>query len=158
MGSLYSELGCYWMACCEWARGTGAVVKLPLEKGDPDSKDSNGRTLLWWVTENGYEAVVKLLLEYDADPDSKDRNGRTPLLLAARNGYEAVVKLLVAKDRVDVNSKDAKRRQTPLSAAAEAGHEAVVKPLPNPPYGNIITVESLVGGWQSRHLEQATKG
>ena len=39
-----------------------------------------------------------------------------------------MVKLLLAKDGVDVNSKDSDGR-TPLSCAAEKGHEAVVKLL-----------------------------
>jgi ankyrin repeat protein len=39
------------------------VVKLLLatDRVDPDSKDSNGRTPLWWAAGNGHEAVVKLL-------------------------------------------------------------------------------------------------
>jgi ankyrin repeat protein len=39
-----------------------AVVKLLLEKAvDVDSKANNGRTPLSWATENGHDAVVKLL-------------------------------------------------------------------------------------------------
>ena len=107
------------------------MVKLLLAKDgvDPDSKDSVGRTPLWWAAENGHEAVVKLLLAKDGvDPDSKDSFGRTPLSWAAANGHEAVVKLLLAKDGVDPDSKDS-FGQTPLSWAAENGHEAVVKLL-----------------------------
>ena len=45
-----------------------------------DSKNNNGRTPLSWAAENGYEAVVKLLVEReDVDADSKDRDGRTSL-------------------------------------------------------------------------------
>jgi len=59
-----------------------------------DSKDSYGRTPLWWATGNGHEAIVKLLLDTGKmDADSKDSDGRTPLSWAARNGHEAIVKL-----------------------------------------------------------------
>jgi ankyrin repeat protein len=48
---------------------------------------------------NGYEAVVKLLLEKGADAKSKDSRGQTPLSWAAKGGRrcEAVVKLLLEK-------------------------------------------------------------
>jgi serine/threonine-protein phosphatase 6 regulatory ankyrin repeat subunit A len=37
-------------------------VRLLLEKAvDVDSKDSEGRTPLWWAARNGHEAVVQLL-------------------------------------------------------------------------------------------------
>jgi ankyrin repeat protein len=48
-----------------------------------------------WAAENGYEAVVKLLLETGkVDVNLKDSSRRTPLSWAAENGHEAVVKLL----------------------------------------------------------------
>ena len=96
---------------------------------DPDIKDTEWQTPLWWAAEKGHEAVVKLLLARDGvDPDSKDKGGRTPLWWAAEKGHEAVVKLLLARDGVDPDSKDTRGR-TPLSWAAENGHEAVVKLL-----------------------------
>ena len=56
-----------------------------------DSNDKYGQTPLSLAAENGYEGVVKLLLEKAADIDSKDTNdGRTPLWWAAGNGHEAV--------------------------------------------------------------------
>jgi hypothetical protein len=97
-------------------------------KDKVNSKDRDDRTPLWWAAKNGYEAVVKLLLESKAEVDSKDSKfGRTPLLLAAKNGHEAVVKLLL-ESKAEVDSKDRLGR-TPLSWAAENGHEAVVKLL-----------------------------
>ncbi len=84
------------------------MVKLLLAKDgvDPDSKDTDGRTPLWWAARNGHEAVVKLLLAKDGlDSDSKGTDGRTPLSWAAGDGREAVVKLLFAKDGVDPDSK-----------------------------------------------------
>jgi ankyrin repeat protein len=46
--------------------------------------------------------------------------------LAAVNGYEVVAKLLLAKDSVDLNSKD-NDSWTPLLRAAENGHKAVIR-------------------------------
>ena len=111
--------------------GHEAVAKLLLETGkvDVDSKDSDGRTPLWWAAHGGHEAVARLLLETgEVDVDSKNHLGRTPLWIAARGGHEAVAKLLLETGKVDVDSKD-HEGQTPLSIAAMAGHEAVAKLL-----------------------------
>ncbi|KAN0079235.1 hypothetical protein V8E54_004449 [Elaphomyces granulatus] len=43
------------------------MVKLLLEKADFESEDDYNRTPLSWAAANGYEAVVKLLLENGAD-------------------------------------------------------------------------------------------
>ena len=93
-----------------------------------ESKDDCGRTPLSCAAENGYEAVVKLLVERGAKLESKDTiHSRTPLSSAAANNHEAVVRMLVKKG-ADLESKD-NRGQTPLSWAAGNGHEAVVKYL-----------------------------
>ena len=48
--------------------GREAVVKLLVEKGaEIESKDSYGRTPLWWAAEKGHKVVVKLLVEKDAE-------------------------------------------------------------------------------------------
>ena len=76
-------------------------------------KDGYGhQTPLSRATENGHEAVVKLLLDKNADVETKDKYGQTPLSRATKNGHEAVVKLL--DKNADVESKDS-YGQTPLS-------------------------------------------
>ena len=98
---------------------------------DVDSEDMYGQTPLSWAAGEGYEAVVKLLVDTGkVDVGSSDRGGRTPLLWAAAGGHEAVVKLLVDTGKVKVDSKDG-AGQTPLSWAAAGGYEAVVKLLVN---------------------------
>ena len=47
-----------------------------------------------------------------------DENGYSPLLYIAGNGHEAVVKILVARDDIEVNTKDQDGRSL-LSYAAE---------------------------------------
>ena len=89
-----------------------------------------------WAAEEGYEAVVKLLLEKGAELEAKDEmDGQTPLSWAAANGlsraavngHEVVVKLLLEKG-AELETKDDHRR-TPLSWAAAKRHEAVMKLL-----------------------------
>jgi Ankyrin repeats (3 copies) len=118
--------------------GLAAVVRLLLERNsdiradiDINSKDYYNRTALSLASQQGHEAVVKLLLDSraDIDIDSKDRYDRTALSLAAQQGHEAMVKLLLdSKADIDIDSKDDEGR-TALSWAAQQGHEAVVKLL-----------------------------
>jgi ankyrin repeat protein len=99
------------------------------DKVDVNSKDSHGRTPLWWALERGHGAVVKLLLETGkVDVESKDSHRQTPLSWAASHGHEVIVKLLLEAGKVDVDSKDV-YGQTPLSGAVEGGHKAVVQLL-----------------------------
>ncbi|KAF5248255.1 hypothetical protein FANTH_6048 [Fusarium anthophilum] len=95
-----------------------------------------GHVPLCMAAGNGYEAVVKLLLDTGKIvPDAKDDDYQTPLWRAAKNGHTAIVKLLL-----DTHDPDAGRNQpgyvwyandgrTPLSLAAENGHDAIVKLL-----------------------------
>jgi ankyrin repeat protein len=62
-----------------------------------DITDILGRTPLSWASENGHEAVVRLLIEKGAAVDSTEKDGQTPLLCASENGHEAVVRLLSEK-------------------------------------------------------------
>jgi ankyrin repeat protein len=75
--------------------GITEAVGIILKSADVESKDTNGRTPLWWAAQYGHEAVVKQLLEAKADVESNDTiYDRTPLSWAAQYGHEAVVKLL----------------------------------------------------------------
>jgi hypothetical protein len=109
-----------------------AVKALLMRRRELDAKDSRGRTPLSYAAENGYEAIVKLLLAIEGvDADSKTTGaynaGRTPLSFAAERGHEAVVKLLLGKG-VNIDSKDYSGR-TPMSFATLYRQEAVVKVL-----------------------------
>ncbi|KAM0417158.1 hypothetical protein ACHAPT_012866 [Fusarium lateritium] len=114
-----------------WATEDGheAVVKLLLDRANPDAKDEDGQTPILWAAANGYEEVIKLLLNTGkVDLNAKDANGQTPLIWAARNGHEAVIKLLLGTGKVDLDTID-EHGETPLGWAAKTGHEAVVKLL-----------------------------
>jgi ankyrin repeat protein len=57
-----------------------AMIALLKNRHDQDSRDTYGRTPLWWAAREGHEAVVKLLLERDnVVADLKDDYGQTPL-------------------------------------------------------------------------------
>jgi ankyrin repeat protein len=52
-------------------------------------------------------------VEKEADVESEDEDGHKPLLIDAANGHEGVVRLLLAKDGVNPDSEESRRR-TPL--------------------------------------------
>jgi hypothetical protein len=95
---------------------------------DWNQRNDENSTGLHLASENGHEAVVKLLLETKADVNVQDNDGGTALYLAARHGHEAVVKLLL-EAKADVNVQDNYVGVTALHRAALNGHEAVVKLL-----------------------------
>ncbi|QKX61975.1 uncharacterized protein TRUGW13939_09131 [Talaromyces rugulosus] len=112
-------------------KGHEDVVKLLLETAgaNPNLRDNNGQTPLWWAAWNGDEAIIKLLLEIGrADPDPKDNNGRTPIWWASWYGHEAIIRLLLETGKVDPDLKD-NNGQTPLYWAARNGRKAIVKLL-----------------------------
>lgn len=56
------------------------------------------KAALYWVSNNGREPGVKLLLANDANVNARDDNGiETALDTASSNGEEAIVKLLLEK-------------------------------------------------------------
>src|SRR3984957_4453986 len=75
----------------------------------------------------GLAKIIDYQLKNGAMADLKGRDGKSPLSISAENGHEAIVELLLARDDVDVNSKDRQYGLTPLLWAASNGHEAVVK-------------------------------
>ena len=95
-----------------------------------NTSDRGGRTPLSWAAGNGYEGIVKLLLEQeDVSPDTGGAvSGQTPLFWAARNGHDGIVELLLARKDVNPDSSDWDGR-APLSWAAGNGHEGIVRRL-----------------------------
>jgi ankyrin repeat domain-containing protein 50 len=86
----------------DWASAWGheSVAQLLLGKGadvDADAKNSMEETALYEPTIEGYETIVRLLLERGAGANAKVDHGQTALLRAARDGDEAVFQLLLEK-------------------------------------------------------------
>ena len=53
--------------------------------------ETDGQTPLPWAVRNGYEAMMKLLIEKGADPKSKDKGSA---VVGGDDGHEVVVRLL----------------------------------------------------------------
>jgi ankyrin repeat protein len=90
-----------------------------------ESDDDDGEMPM--PTQNGYEAVVRVLLEKGANVDKVSDDGETPLHIAALIGIEAVVAALIGAG-ADINKMNYVG-ETPLHFAAVNGHGAVVTAL-----------------------------
>ncbi|KFY18089.1 hypothetical protein V492_00159 [Pseudogymnoascus sp. VKM F-4246] len=111
--------------------GLEEAVKFLIDRQDPDAKDSNGWTPLFYATENEHEAIVELLLATDGvNPSSTTGElvGLTPLHLAAGKGHERIVRMLLAQEGVNPEAKDP-YHETVLCWAAKNGHLSIVKLL-----------------------------
>jgi ankyrin repeat protein len=86
-----------------------------------------GQAPLLWAAEEGYEVLVRRLLQAGATTEDKDRNGRTSLSWAAEMGCETVVCQLL-EGGANIEAEDNNER-TALSWAAQGGREAVIQRL-----------------------------
>jgi hypothetical protein len=98
--------------------GLDEVAQALLNSGhQPNCKDSNGRTPLWWSAKNDYDAVTKILCTKD----------NVTLHLMTREGERDLVKVLL-KSGYNVNTTDFRRR-TPLHNAIALGNTELVTDL-----------------------------
>ena len=101
---------------------------LLMQDADSSIKDhEGGGTALLRAVDAGNEAMVKLLIEYDADVGIHDDLERGLLHSAAIDGHEAIVALLLTKG-LSVNARD-KNDKTPLHDASRDGNYNVAKLL-----------------------------
>ncbi|CAG8298775.1 unnamed protein product [Penicillium olsonii] len=106
-----------------WVEVALALLELG---GEPDFRDTEGRTALSHAAESGNFTVVKGLMKWGSFPNLEDHGQRTPLSYASGAGCYEVVKLLLRDARVPPDQRDSWQR-TPLSRAAGNGHEDVVR-------------------------------
>jgi len=97
---------------------------------NPNIPSNSNRTPLMWATENGHEAVVKLLLERrDLNPNIPETEyGLTPLSRAAESGHEGIARLLLGRNSLNPNIPN-NSGQTPLMLAVKNNHETIVELL-----------------------------
>jgi len=103
-------------------KGDLAKVRSFVEQGiDVDSRDSEGRTALYYAAIQGKRDVVEFLLSRGANVNAKDKDvAFMPLHHAVGGGHKDVVELLIAKG-ADVNAKD-KYGWTPLDSSVYGGN------------------------------------
>ena len=77
--------------------GLNDIMVRLLEEKDPDTKDSFGRTPLFYAVERGDVRSVGLLLDYNVDLNSEREMGWTPFSRAIEGGSAAVIQILLAK-------------------------------------------------------------
>ncbi|KAH1417476.1 hypothetical protein KXX32_009491, partial [Aspergillus fumigatus] len=82
---------------------------------------------LYVAAKNGYDEIVRTLLQEGVKVDATSNRGRTAISIAASNGHQSVVnELLCAGADYDLADYEGK---TPLSWAAEHGFVAIVEQL-----------------------------
>lgn len=92
------------------------VVEVLLKTGaDPNTKDSEGTSLLAAAVDQNSRQAVSMLVEYGADIDIRDKRGNTPLIRAAGSNNFEMVRLLV-ESGAETNAAN-RRGDTPLSEA-----------------------------------------
>ena len=111
------------------------VVRLLLKKYkcEPDAKDKDGLTPLYWACMrhnhgDDIRIVRYLIRKHHCDSESKTKYGWTPLHVACRNDHLDVVKYLVTECNCDPLRTNGDG-DTPLSLACSRGHYDVVSLL-----------------------------
>ncbi|KAG2003902.1 hypothetical protein GB937_009265 [Aspergillus fischeri] len=115
-------------------RGHEAIMRLLLDEGvDPDEILFEGSrmetTALYMAAGNGYDAIVKLLIERGASVNLKKAPGH-PLVIAASNNRKTVVRLLLEKG-ADPNATRRYDKTTALNIAVMRGNSGIASMLLN---------------------------
>lgn len=112
------------------AQGDYRLAKLLLEYGaDVNSKNTMGRTALFFACKYGYEDIVKLLIDENAiiNDDADSCIYEVPLIEATKNGHQNIVELLI-KHNVNIFQEDCDGK-TALLYAEENSYGEIAKIL-----------------------------
>lgn len=104
------------------------VTEFLLKSGaDPDKKDKNGGTALFWAAGQKVEKpqIISLLLKYGANPNAVDNDHNTPLIIAASNGNLKSVNILAKV----VNPEIADQAQKAILLASGENKQEIVDAL-----------------------------
>ncbi|MGB5211212.1 MAG: ankyrin repeat domain-containing protein [Gammaproteobacteria bacterium] len=147
------------------AAGAGdkeAVESLVAAGADPEGRVASGATAMIIAAQNGYLAIVQVLLDAGAEVNATTVGepvaaGRTALHFAAQDGHQEVVKTLIAHD-ASVNARTG-QGYTPLILAAEGGHVATIRVLlktgADIEARNMIGTTPLIGAALKNHSDAA---
>ncbi|KAM0544534.1 hypothetical protein ACHAPJ_011751 [Fusarium lateritium] len=108
--------------------GLADQLKILLRDHDPNVKDSNQRTPLWYAAASEYDDIVRLLLENGAELTAKDKDGRTPLIWTAYNGKLGITRILL-KAGFTLNINDGEYNSEQLQPEIMYGGEEAVRAL-----------------------------
>jgi ankyrin repeat protein len=108
--------------------GVETAVQQFLKNNTSPSKDSYGRTPLFYAAMNGHDTIVKALLEQRVNRGLNVRTCYTGTLTTVWDGGECDMKLQLEPSSISANLKD-KDGRSPLAWAAINDHKAVVKLL-----------------------------
>lgn len=138
------------------AGGKAEKVQELLQQGvDVNVRNEYGRrTPLQIAANNGYEQIVKLLLDAKANSEIRTEGlgspDKTALHLAAQQGHTQSIKMLLAGG-AQINALDANRK-TPLHWAAALGHRASIDLLVS--RGADVNAQDINGWTASNHWHQ----
>jgi ankyrin repeat protein len=105
------------------AKGHTDVIRLLLENGANINQEGKyGQNALYFASENGKEAAVRMLIEAGACVNNED--GTMPIQVASERGHKGIVEMLI-KAGADVNLGYGPA----LYYASKSGHEDVVQTL-----------------------------
>ncbi|EGX53194.1 hypothetical protein AOL_s00006g572 [Orbilia oligospora ATCC 24927] len=94
---------------------------------DLELADNRGRTALLFAAKEGYEDIMRVLIDSGANPEAKNSSGEAAISLAVGNGHESIVQMLIGIG-VNLEVKD-HRGQTPLFIAARNGSDSIFRRL-----------------------------
>ncbi|KAF3293548.1 hypothetical protein TWF132_004516 [Orbilia oligospora] len=104
--------------------GLTLIMKVMLAGNGVDLElaDNIGRTAVLFAAKEGYEDIVRVLIESGANPEAKNHYGEAAILLAVREGHESIVRILIGIG-VNLEVKN-DYDETPLFIAAQTGYKA----------------------------------
>lgn len=122
------EFSTAWHTAAFLGHNDAMSILLAQPSGNPDLKDSAGRTALWFAASEGHVAVVRqLLMTRVVDTTVRSVSGRNVLWWPCSRGFVDVVDLLL-RAGVDPHEED-EDGDSPMATAKEEGHVVVLKLL-----------------------------